>query len=186
MTAATQPYRAQIRGLTGVLVEELGTRIVSGRLPVDELLGANRVKDHFEVSHSVAREAQRVLQGKGLLRSCPNTGTQVNPISAWHLFDPDVMRWFRLAAPLFREDQAALVVALQTLGDLEPALKDNIYFERLLHLLSPPPPASPRGLLHEHAWPLLESDDPLAKPDDCTCGLSYPEALKLGLIGPGE
>jgi hypothetical protein len=186
VTITASPRRNPIRGLVGVLVEELGAQIVSGRLPVDEPLGSHRVRAHFEVSNTVAREALRILQGKGLVRTRPNTGTRVNPISEWHLFDPDVLRWFRLAGQPFRDDQAALLVGLQALGDLEPGLKDNLYFERLITLFSGPKPQRAMRPLHVHAWPLPESEDTLAKPEACACGMSYNEGLKLGFVGPGE
>src|ERR1700730_15062033 len=80
--------------LYGVIAHNLGVRIVSGRqrpgVRLDnEIIASARLK----VSRSVYREAVRILIAKGLLHSGPRVGTQVRPLEAWQLLDPDVLSW---------------------------------------------------------------------------------------------
>ena len=80
--------------LTYSLVETLGQSIVSG-----EFTAENRFPTEAELSqihgasHSITREAVKMLTAKGLLRARPRQGTSVEPESQWNLFDPDVLRW---------------------------------------------------------------------------------------------
>lgn len=185
---ASPPGQPQFRGLYGLVVEELGKMLVIGRLGGDSPLDLPKIREYFGVSRTVLREALRALQNKGLLHSRPSIGTRVRPITEWNLFDPDVLRWARTTqSGALREDQAAFLAAIQTLRDLEPGLKNNLYFEALLRNLETRPElAKVAPPLHEHAWPVPESDDPLAKPQDCDCGMTHVEALKLGLVRTGE
>lgn len=84
----------EVRGILGVAVAELGTRIVGG----DWAPGAAIPKEAdlcegMGVSRSVIREAFRILGAKGLIRSRTSDGTRVQPRSEWRLLDPDVMDW---------------------------------------------------------------------------------------------
>jgi len=80
--------------LTYSLVETLGQSIVSGefsdgkRFPTEAEL--SRIHG---ASHSITREAVKMLTAKGLVRARPRQGTIVEPESRWNLFDPDVLRW---------------------------------------------------------------------------------------------
>lgn len=82
------------RSLHGLVVHELGLRIVSGQiaegevLPIETQLGAE-----FEVSRTALREGIKVLTAKGLLVSRTRTGTRVRPRSDWNMLDPDVLAW---------------------------------------------------------------------------------------------
>ncbi len=177
----------QFRGLTGVVIEELGRRIVSGALG-DGPLDMSKIAEYFEVSRVVVREAVRALQSKGLIDSRPNLGTRVRPITAWVLLDPDVLRWSRQeSVTALQSAQTQLLASLHQLRDRSPELTDNLYFHALVDALEPRDGSlSPAGELHRHVWPAPQSDDPLAKRADCQCGISYAHALKLGLAGAGE
>jgi DNA-binding FadR family transcriptional regulator len=127
--------------LHDVIAHDLGVRIVSGRqrpgVRLDnEIIASARLK----VSRSVYREAVRILIAKGLLHSGPRVGTQVRPLEAWQLLDPDVLLWLfefdpgdKLLADLFElrkivEPEAARLAAsrrtVQHLNKMNRALKD--------------------------------------------------------------
>lgn len=80
------------------LVDNLGARIVSGRLPPGSLLISEQIGAEYGVSRSVVREAFRVLEAKGLLRSRPRIGTKITSDEDWNYLDPQVLSW-RLQGP---------------------------------------------------------------------------------------
>jgi GntR family galactonate operon transcriptional repressor len=82
-----------MRGLHGQVVDELGTRIVTGALAEGAVFDASELEETLGVSRTVMREALRVLAAKGLVDARPKRGTAVRPRTDWHLFDPDVLRW---------------------------------------------------------------------------------------------
>ena len=82
------------RKLYEYVVEALGMRIVKGTYTPDETLpNEDALCREFDVSRGVLREATKVLTEKGLIRSRPKVGTQVQPRTAWNLFDADVLVW---------------------------------------------------------------------------------------------
>jgi DNA-binding FadR family transcriptional regulator len=81
------------RGLHGQLVHELGRRIADGEFDPSRALVPDDIGRRFGVSRTVVREALRVLQSKGLLRSRQNVGTYIRPLREWNLLDPDVIQW---------------------------------------------------------------------------------------------
>jgi DNA-binding FadR family transcriptional regulator len=81
------------RNLTYGLVDRLGRAIVTGEydglsFPTEAALTAQN-----GVSHTVTREAVKMLTAKGLLSARPRRGTIIEPTSSWNLFDRDVLRW---------------------------------------------------------------------------------------------
>src|SRR5690349_20469977 len=74
--------------LTGI-----GAEIVSGELSAGEVINLERVGARYGVSRSVAREVVRVLESMGLVASRRRVGVTIQPRSAWHVFDPQVIRW---------------------------------------------------------------------------------------------
>jgi GntR family transcriptional regulator, galactonate operon transcriptional repressor len=84
------------RGLHGQVVNELGARIVSGRLQPDESIDVTELETEFDISRTVLREALKVLAAKGLVDARQKRGTFVRPRADWQLLDVDVLRW-RLA-----------------------------------------------------------------------------------------
>jgi DNA-binding FadR family transcriptional regulator len=87
----------KVRGgtnLTYSLVETLGQSIVSGEYGAGRKFPTEAELSQIHgASHSITREAVKMLTAKGLLRARPRQGTQVEPESQWNLFDPDVLRW---------------------------------------------------------------------------------------------
>ena len=81
------------RGLHHYVVHELGQMIVSGELAPDDQILTDDISERFGASRSVAREALRVLEAKGMVRPRPKVGTRVLPISHWNLLDQDVIGW---------------------------------------------------------------------------------------------
>jgi DNA-binding FadR family transcriptional regulator len=80
--------------LTYSLVETLGQAIVSGDYSAERKFPTEaELSQIYGASHSITREAVKMLTAKGLLRARPRQGTAVEPESQWNLFDPDVLRW---------------------------------------------------------------------------------------------
>ena len=72
----------------------LGEEIVSGRLPVGDLIPFEAdLCERFGVSRTVVREAVKLLTAKGLLKSSAGIGTWVLPPSSWNFLDPVVFSW---------------------------------------------------------------------------------------------
>lgn len=77
-------------------VENLGFRIVDGRLPAGHVMLAGDLEAELDVSRSVVREAVRVLQSLGLVEATKRVGIRVLPPAHWNPYDARVIRW-RLA-----------------------------------------------------------------------------------------
>ena len=95
--APAEPMRRK-RGkalrLHGSIARRLGILIVSGKhRPGDLLEGEIAAAEQLAVSRTAYREAVRILAAKGLVDAKPKVGTRVNPMSMWHLLDPDVLEW---------------------------------------------------------------------------------------------
>ncbi|MCX6465223.1 MAG: FCD domain-containing protein [Pseudonocardiales bacterium] len=104
-------------GLHADLLDRLGRTLAGGDLAAGTVLRAEELEATYGVSRTVVREAVRVLESMGMVRSRRRVGVVVAERSAWNVFDPMVIRW-RLAGP-GRDDQ------LRTLSELragfEPA-----------------------------------------------------------------
>lgn len=84
-------------------LDEIGAAVVGGGFPAGSRTSVEALVDRTAASRSVVREATRVLTALGLLSASPRVGLVVQPVSAWNLLDPHVVRW-RLAGP-GREEQ---------------------------------------------------------------------------------
>ncbi len=74
------------------VVTDLLERIVSGDLhPTDLAPTEPMLCEAYGVSRTVAREAVKTLEEKGLLQARQGIGTLVSPQEAWNLLDPDVL-----------------------------------------------------------------------------------------------
>ena len=95
------------RSLFGHVVEEIGSRIVSGAMKPNEPFPNEAVLGReFGASRSVIREAVKSLAAKGLLESRTRTGIRVLPPVHWNLLDLEVLGWRYLSLPpreFFRE-----------------------------------------------------------------------------------
>ncbi len=83
-----------MRGVLGGVVEALGRRIVAEEWKSgDSLPTETEFMAELGVGRSVVREAVRILNAKGLVRSRPMDGTRVMPRAEWRLLDPDLIQW---------------------------------------------------------------------------------------------
>jgi GntR family transcriptional regulator, galactonate operon transcriptional repressor len=105
------------RGIHGEVVEELGQRIVGGKLAEGETIDVVALEAELDISRTVLREALRVLKAKGLVDARQKRGTFIQPRSEWRLLDPDVIRW-QFAG---REDTTFLDDLAEVRGIFEPA-----------------------------------------------------------------
>jgi DNA-binding FadR family transcriptional regulator len=86
--------RGKALRLHGTIARRLGIFIVSGKHQPGDLLGGEiSAAEQLGVSRTAYREAVRILAAKGLVEAKPKVGTRVNPMSLWHLLDPDVLEW---------------------------------------------------------------------------------------------
>ncbi|MGA9715036.1 MAG: GntR family transcriptional regulator, partial [Aeromicrobium sp.] len=76
----------------GVL-EQLGPRILDGRLAPETSLTLEWLQTEFGVSRTIAREVVQVLASMGLVESRRRTGVRIRPPADWDHFDPAVIRW---------------------------------------------------------------------------------------------
>jgi len=101
------PGRRKKRNLFAHIADELGGRIVTGRIgPGDPFPIEAELGEEFGASRSVIREAVKSLAAKGLLESRTRTGIHVLSPEHWNLFDPQVLEWRYTAMPhdeFFRE-----------------------------------------------------------------------------------
>ncbi len=82
------------RKLHGLVVNELGRRVVSGAYPAGALLpNEDQLCQELQVSRTALREAVKVLAAKGLLEPRPRIGTRVRVRDQWNLLDPDILAW---------------------------------------------------------------------------------------------
>src|SRR6516164_3305127 len=83
------------------IIASLARRVLSGEIPPREYLPKESVLcDQYGVSRTVIREARKVLESKGLLRSRSRVGTQVLDVNQWNMLDPDLLSW---AGPAFHD-----------------------------------------------------------------------------------
>lgn len=79
-----------------VVANVLGEEIISGLLPVGDLLPTEaELGGRFNVSRTVIREAVKQLTSKGLLRTSSGIGTWVPAAHEWNFLDPVVFSWVR-------------------------------------------------------------------------------------------
>jgi GntR family galactonate operon transcriptional repressor len=81
------------RGTHGQVVNDLGERIVSGRLEPEKPIDLDRLASELDISRTVLREVLKVLAAKGLVDARQKRGTFVLPRARWQLLDADVLRW---------------------------------------------------------------------------------------------
>jgi GntR family transcriptional regulator, galactonate operon transcriptional repressor len=76
------------------VVASLAHRILSGEIPPREYLPKEaELCAHYRVSRTVIREATKILESKGLLRSRSRVGTQVLDPNEWNMLDADLLAW---------------------------------------------------------------------------------------------
>ncbi|GAA4299711.1 FadR/GntR family transcriptional regulator [Actinomadura luteofluorescens] len=102
-------------GLHGSVLDRLGMLITSGALPAGEVLRIEELESRFAVSRSVIREAIRVLESMGMVRSRRRVGVTVAARSGWNLFDPQIIGW--------RLEGDGRAEQLRSLGELRRGLE---------------------------------------------------------------
>lgn len=108
----------QRRGVFGMLVHDIGRRIVGGEFAVGAPLpNEDDLVARFKVSRTTFREAMKNLASKGLVEIRPKTGTRVRETSHWHHTDPDVMVWYYETGP----SESVLAALRDVRRILEPA-----------------------------------------------------------------
>jgi DNA-binding FadR family transcriptional regulator len=75
------------------VADKLGREVADGSLEPGSVVRTEQLQARFDVSRTVVREAVRTLEAKRMLRSTPHVGLTVRPVTDWHLYDPDVIRW---------------------------------------------------------------------------------------------
>jgi DNA-binding FadR family transcriptional regulator len=100
----------------GSVLDSLGRRIASGELAAGTVITLADIEAETGTSRTVAREAVRVLESLGLVRSRRRVGITVQPRSAWHVLGAETIRW-TLDGPLRR---AHLVELMELRAALEP------------------------------------------------------------------
>jgi DNA-binding FadR family transcriptional regulator len=81
------------RNLHRLVVNRLGSMIVSGELGEGDQINPDDIGRSMDASRTAVREALRVLEAKGMVRPRPKTGTRVLGVSHWDLLDEDVISW---------------------------------------------------------------------------------------------
>jgi DNA-binding FadR family transcriptional regulator len=82
------------RNLHGHVVQELGQRIVGGKVRPGEVFPREEtLAGSLRVSRTALREALKVLSAKGLIESRAGVGARVMEEQYWNQLDPDVLAW---------------------------------------------------------------------------------------------
>jgi GntR family transcriptional regulator, galactonate operon transcriptional repressor len=90
----------QRRNLSEQVVRQIGLSIMRNDFkPGDALLSEPELSLQFNVSRPILREALKMLDAKGLIKSRPKIGTRVRPRADWNLLDPDVIAWWYEIGP---------------------------------------------------------------------------------------
>ena len=90
-------------GATRAAVETLGRRIAAGDYAEGEVMPTElELAASLGVSRTTARDAIKVLSGKGLVRTARRYGTRVRPVEEWNLLDADVVSWHEPGHPRVR------------------------------------------------------------------------------------
>jgi DNA-binding FadR family transcriptional regulator len=86
--------------VSDTIAQQLGVDIVCGLYSAGEALPTEMtLTEQWNVSRTAVREGLSTLIAKGLIIPRTKAGTIVTPRSRWHLLDPQVLFWMRLAGP---------------------------------------------------------------------------------------
>lgn len=99
------------RSMYAGIVDVLGAEIAGGTLSAGSVVSLASLEERFEVSRTVAREAMRSLESKGMIEARRRVGLIVADAARWRVLDPQVIGW-RLAGP-GRDDQLRSLTALR-------------------------------------------------------------------------
>ncbi len=98
--APTNSSNSPTSRLSDTIARQLGMDIVCGVYAVGEALPTEMALTvQWNVSRTAVREGLAILIDKGLVEPRQKVGTRVTPRARWHLLDPLVLFWMRLATP---------------------------------------------------------------------------------------
>lgn len=103
-------------GSHGYVLDEIGRRIAAGEITEGTVLTLAGLEDEFGASRTLIREAVRVLESLGMLRSRRRVGITVQPRSRWNALDGSIVRW-NLAGP---RRHAQLLELMELRSAVEP------------------------------------------------------------------
>ena len=90
-------------GATRTALETLGRRIANDTYAEGSVMPTEtELASSLDVSRATARDAVKVLSGKGLIRTARRYGTRVRPAAEWNLLDADVISWHDPGHPRIR------------------------------------------------------------------------------------
>ena len=108
----------QSRKLSGQLLHDLGSKIVSGAIESGQVLPSVETLSEMKgVSRTVTREALKALSALGLVESQPKVGTTVCAREEWQWWSRDVLQWSVDAEP----NQDFLLQLIEVRRVIEPA-----------------------------------------------------------------
>ena len=79
--------------LTSTVANAVGARIVGGEFRPGDSMRLDELEAEFGVSRSVSREAVKILESLGLVRSRRRVGVIVQPMGEWNVMAPQVIQW---------------------------------------------------------------------------------------------
>ena len=106
---------APVSDLRNLVLDTLGREICGGMLGPEHVFTTESIEERFQVSRPVVREALRSLESLGLVTPKRRIGMTVQPLTAWNVYDLQVVRW-RLAG-------AGRVAHLRSLTELRSAIE---------------------------------------------------------------
>lgn len=81
------------KGSHGDVLDQIGHRIALGEPAPGDVITVADLEAEYGVSRTVVREAVRVLESIGMVRSKRRVGITVNPREAWDSFDAHLIQW---------------------------------------------------------------------------------------------
>jgi len=81
------------KGSHGDVLDQIGHRIVLGEPAPGEVITVADLEAEYSVSRTVVREAVRVLESIGMVRSKRRVGLTVLPRECWDSFDAHLIQW---------------------------------------------------------------------------------------------
>ncbi len=113
---------------TTTLYRLIGRDIVRGGFADEPFPNEGQMSLRYGVSRTVVREAVKVLMAKGLVRTQPRLGVEIEPFETWDLFDAEIVDWMLTGRrnrdahqALFRLQQAIEPTAAAMAADNPPA-----------------------------------------------------------------
>ena len=101
------------------VLKELGTEIISGKIPAGQRFTLQDLCTRFGISRTVAREVMRALEQLNLVHASRRVGITVLEKKDWAVFDKSVIAW-RLETPQERDLQLHSLAARAAANNANP------------------------------------------------------------------